>query len=543
MISQRSCRIKNMKQLFSVHAVFWSKASVDVEVHLAVLLSMHLVEWKQNNHATSKISSHLQDFWGSKVMKFALLQSIHINRPAYIHLEELAAPRRHTRGYKQPCFAFGVLFIPPFEPNGADSKAKYVNGVAPKRMVSVRWSDFLKPYSLFKGRKMLAYSMSSYEVLKYNKETLLNETRQNQPSLQLRYGIIEHTVVNMPFSQKFYVNWRFFAYFLIVPITTFYSESLLGSRENVTNIQPALVLTGCVTNSPGLPNLHFLNLHLPATNPPTSTDLRVGYFGEFGDIDTLSLKANTREGICINSSSGFVCSTTHGMKASDLASKFRNTTTPLPSVNVSEGLIEFAMTLQGNIFPPLLAGAGAIFALGVFFFVMLQRDVRVGDQVIRGMSNKKLSPERTERYRKGATVSFYISLGLALASAMAVAQTAAGIQFTLQAIEGQTSETLRNPDNLFLTGKGLPTISSITAGKPNQILQWFIVACSAIFSIGIGQIFDEPFFKVARNPYMKDLPAIPLQGPPPMAGGPLPGVVGPPPPPMPPLPPPLPPPV
>ncbi|KAF1975251.1 hypothetical protein BU23DRAFT_566825 [Bimuria novae-zelandiae CBS 107.79] len=315
----------------------------------------------------------------------------------------------------------------------------------------------------------------------------------------------------MPFSQKFRdVNWRFFAYFLIVPITTFYT----------------LVLTGCVTNSPGLPNLHFFNLHLPATNPPTSTDLRVGYFG-----------------ICINSSSGFVCSTTHGMKASDLASKFRNTTTPLPSVNVSEGLIEFAMTLQGNIFPPLLAGAGAIFALGVFFFVLLQRDVRVGDQVIRGMSNKKLSPERTERYRKGATVSFYISFGLALASAMAVAQTAAGIQFTLQAIEGQASETLRNPDNLFLTGKGLPTISSITAGKPNQILQWFIVACSAIFSIGIGQIFDEPFFKVARNPYMKDQPAIPLQGPPPMAGGPLPGIVGPPPPPMPPLPPPLPPPV
>lgn len=222
--------------------------------------------------------------------------------------------------------------------------------------------------------------------------------------------------------------------------------------------------------------------------------------------------------MCMGDAPNFACSNTDGSSPSDMISKLKLNSTITPNNHLSEETLKFALTLQRKMFPPLLAAAGAIFAVGMIGFFLLQRDIKEGEQVMRGTSPKALNPRRTERYRKSSTLSFCISTALALASAVSVTQTAAGIQYTSQGI---TDADLS------------PTTINIKAGTPSQILHWLILAFLAIFTVSMLSIFDEPFFKTHRNPYLRPEPTqtAGLPG----GGGPLPGPVGPPmqmPPPM-----------
>ncbi|KAF2183763.1 hypothetical protein K469DRAFT_785345 [Zopfia rhizophila CBS 207.26] len=267
------------------------------------------------------------------------------------------------------------------------------------------------------------------------------------------------------------VNWRFFAYFLIVPIILFYS----------------ITLTGCL---PGLQSVYLVNLHVPSANSTSSTEIRIGYFG-----------------LCAGNSSNFVCSTTQGMTASSLTSRLRQFSAPLPDTTTSESMIQFAMTLQGKIFPPLLAASGVIFFVGLISFLLLRIDIRKGQQMLRDLGHSgppKLTPERTERYRKYAILLFWTSTGLVLASTVAVAQTAAAIQFstaeTVQVVSILNGTNINfSDDNVSSLSPAITAVKpTITAGTTNQVLQWLMVSSLSIFAFGISKIYNQPFWKI-RN--------------------------------------------
>ncbi|KAF2111748.1 hypothetical protein BDV96DRAFT_649727 [Lophiotrema nucula] len=240
----------------------------------------------------------------------------------------------------------------------------------------------------------------------------------------------------------------------------------------------ALTLTGCVTTSLGLANLHLSSSRQ--------------YYPDPNWI------------LCL------ACSSTHGVSASQLTSKLSDAGGTTLGSKTSAEIIDFAMTLQKKIFPPLLAASAAIFVVGIIAFLLLQRDMQEGEQVVRGSSIKNLSPRRTERYRKVTIQSFFIASGLALASAVAVAQATDGIQYASENI-GKLSLGLEQTNNL-LTGNeaSLPALV-ITAGKASQILHWFIVGFLAVFSVSIAKTSDTSFWNIPRNPYLKAEP-VPLSG-------------------------------
>ncbi|KAF2123262.1 hypothetical protein BDV96DRAFT_681797 [Lophiotrema nucula] len=136
-------------------------------------------------------------------------------------------------------------------------------------------------------------------------------------------------------------------------------------------------MAGCL---PGLQNIYLVTFKTPNTDSTSSPEIRVGHFA-----------------LCGGDPSNFVCLSTQGKTASELKSKFRQYSAQLPYDMDAEALIQFAMTLQSRIFPPLLAASGVIFALGLVSFVLLKLDIR---------KSRRSAPHRTERYRKWTIIFF-----------------------------------------------------------------------------------------------------------------------------------------
>lgn len=86
-----------------------------------------------------------------------------------------------------------------------------------------------------------------------------------------------------------------------------------------------------------------------------------------------------------------------------------------------------------------------------------------------------LAHKRTENYRKFTGFVFWVSLGPALASTVAVTQTATGIQFS--------TSTLSAPSPQM----------TITAGETLQVLQWLVAGFLTLFTLGISTIFGNQF--------------------------------------------------
>ncbi|KAF2425292.1 hypothetical protein EJ08DRAFT_663764 [Tothia fuscella] len=96
-----------------------------------------------------------------------------------------------------------------------------------------------------------------------------------------------------------------------------------------------LSLTGCISPSPGTPNIFLVKLTNPAVR---SGQLRVGYFGICGGVNaTIS------------------CFSTSGSSSEDLVAKYSS-----QSINAAslKPLMDVALTLERKIFLALLAAAG-----------------------------------------------------------------------------------------------------------------------------------------------------------------------------------------
>jgi len=79
------------------------------------------------------------------------------------------------------------------------------------------------------------------------------------------------------------VNLRLMTYALPIPTLLFYSMCSITPSEVFTNSRLVLALTGCVSNSPGIPNVFLLRLQSQnGTSTASETfQVRVGYFGNF----------------------------------------------------------------------------------------------------------------------------------------------------------------------------------------------------------------------------------------------------------------------
>jgi hypothetical protein len=217
-------------------------------------------------------------------------------------------------------------------------------------------------------------------------------------------------------------------------------QSILQLSQLVWHL--AIVLTGCVSTSPGIPNVFLINLRDTNAGASLTSQIRIGYFGKNSLLLDLKGMANRSRGLYIGEPGDFVCTSTSGMTAAALVSKFSNmSSSPLATDGTKgQALISLALTLQGKIFPPLLAASGSTFLIGLLSLTLLKRDIRRFPQSVAERTPFD-ALKRMERIRSFTVLSIWASVGLVLTSCVAVAQTAGGLKFTTAAENSSTSST------------------------------------------------------------------------------------------------------
>ncbi|RAK94918.1 uncharacterized protein BO80DRAFT_469830 [Aspergillus ibericus CBS 121593] len=217
------------------------------------------------------------------------------------------------------------------------------------------------------------------------------------------------------------VNRQACLYFLFVPTFLLYT----------------LALAGCLSTSPGIPNLFLVQV----TAESSGSKIKVGYFGMCS--------------VSVNSTDSQLCSTTSGIPTKDLLERL----SPLDGRSaLTDDLVEFGLTLSSKILLPILAGGGVAFTLGILFFLFFQIRVKHPDAQ-RGALQVL---ESTSLALVG--ISCVLCFGAAISITMAVA----AMQFCDNQAEAPTYE--------------------IKAGEPLQIIQWTTFAFSILIAVGLRDI-------------------------------------------------------
>ncbi|KAE9362528.1 hypothetical protein N431DRAFT_358608 [Stipitochalara longipes BDJ] len=222
------------------------------------------------------------------------------------------------------------------------------------------------------------------------------------------------------------INSRVFIYFLAIPIFLLYS----------------LALTGCISESPGIPDIFLAELISTAEN---NTRLRFNYF------------AMCSSG---NSSQEWFCSSTISASSATLAS----------TLQVPEAIVQYGLDLQSTGFPVLLAAGGIFFTTGIISFLWLKMTSRAeGDQ----LDNDKLQrlPKRKSRLSNTAKGSLWISATIAIVVAYANTLTLSSI--------------------LLATSASHPVAIQVNRGTSLEVIQWFIFSLSFLFSLGVTRLIQR----------------------------------------------------
>jgi hypothetical protein len=185
--------------------------------------------------------------------------------------------------------------------------------------------------------------------------------------------------------------------------------------------------------------------------------------------------------------------------AAALATRLLQYSALLPQLIDAEPFLQFAVTLQGRIYPPLLAASGAMFCIGLAWFMFLKLHLRKGEQRLRQTNQKSLPQQavgRADQYRLWATISLWVAAALGLASTLAVATTSAGIQYaTAQdaqlANPSQHQNHTAAPKESSLPSSRAQDGLTITAGQTLIILHWCITACLVILATGMSVMYQE----------------------------------------------------
>ncbi|KAJ3568349.1 hypothetical protein NPX13_g6452 [Xylaria arbuscula] len=220
------------------------------------------------------------------------------------------------------------------------------------------------------------------------------------------------------------LDFRLGAYFLSGVIILFY----------------ALALTGCLSVSPGIPNIFLVNIHSTGVN---TTQVRVGYFG-----------------ICVKTTNHLECLSAVGRNNKSITEYLSNNAIKVSS-DIRD-LVSVGLTIQGKIFPCLVAAAGVFFVVGLVALILLKRSFK------KPNLNK---PLQSKLFRAATMLFGAAATGLALASAVATTQTANALSFA-------ASSTV--------IGNGKRHLSP---GVALQVLQWLVVAFSVLFHLSLGSMF------------------------------------------------------
>lgn len=266
-----------------------------------------------------------------------------------------------------------------------------------------------------------------------------------------------------------------------------------------------LTLTGCLSTSPGIPDLFLMKLE---TNQPASAQIRVGYYGKSLSLPIKNgILANFLLGMCASQKreGPVTCGQTYSLDLNQLSEKFLgdNETSADQQGDMVE-LLSIAKIIQTKIFYPLLAASAGLFGLSIVALLLLKRYIK---SIVPNAEPKK------KRLRLALSILRQYAFATALAAAFSTTQGTGALNFSTTVLAKSASHI------------------TITAGAPVHGLQWTIVALlvvmhysvSALFSPASGGGGPPNFF-----PQPGGLPPPMRSGPPPMRPGPPP----PPPPPM-----------
>ncbi|KAI3318273.1 hypothetical protein HD806DRAFT_512367 [Xylariaceae sp. AK1471] len=210
------------------------------------------------------------------------------------------------------------------------------------------------------------------------------------------------------------VDMRFGIHLLLAILVTFY----------------ILVLTGCLSTSPGIPTLFLLRLQRNGTG-----EVSVGYFG-----------------MCVSQEADnpLTCGSTYSLSSDQVIQKFitHNTTAARQQEDSVRLLLLAAHIIQTKVFYPLLAGSAGMFSIVITTFLLLKYYTK---KMVSVAESKKA------RLKLALTVFRQYTFATALAAAFATAQGTGALNFYSAGLSGPTTNMI------------------VTPGVPVQGLQWSIV--------------------------------------------------------------------
>ncbi|KAI1399434.1 Ca2+ regulator and membrane fusion protein Fig1-domain-containing protein [Hypoxylon fuscum] len=226
------------------------------------------------------------------------------------------------------------------------------------------------------------------------------------------------------------VDIRFVAYLLLSVIIVFY----------------ILTLTGCLSTSPGIPDLFLMKLE---TNQPASAQIRVGYYG--------MCASQKREG-------PVTCGQTYSLDLNQLSEKFLgdNETSADQQGDMVE-LLSIAKIIQTKIFYPLLAASAGLFGLSIVALLLLKRYIK---SIVPNAEPKK------KRLRLALSILRQYAFATALAAAFSTTQGTGALNFSTTVLAKSASHI------------------TITAGAPVHGLQWTIVALLVVMHYSVSALFS-----------------------------------------------------
>lgn len=225
----------------------------------------------------------------------------------------------------------------------------------------------------------------------------------------------------------------------------------------------ALSLSGCVSTSPSLPDLHIVSFSKNATSFP---EVRIGYFGELLQLLLIQAHRLTHEGICtgLNGTISHCQSTARSSADAIFPSLFPdlNSTSPnskdakpTPASEI-KSLLAAALVLQSQIFIPILAGSGFLFLAGVILLAVLKRNMHL------------------ELLRLGTMASLCLSTALSFTASLSTSETAGALQYS----------------SLLSTAAGDAQIL-IKPGMALQVLQWLAFGFSLLFTMSVPWLLRD----------------------------------------------------
>ncbi|KAH7371689.1 hypothetical protein BKA66DRAFT_572660 [Pyrenochaeta sp. MPI-SDFR-AT-0127] len=215
----------------------------------------------------------------------------------------------------------------------------------------------------------------------------------------------------------------------------------------------ALALAGCVSTSPGMPNIYAIELYdwRNATSQITNEYLfRVGIYG-----------------ICGGKGDDMACfATRYGDNAGQLAHRFASSDVDTSSLqDALSPFIAVGSNLQSETLPSLLVAAALMFALGVLLFSLGRFASKVNEK------NHVTAAFWQPICRRSAMVFLWGSVGFALVSVVALSQGVAA--FTLALMLGKNAQLSASP------------------GTTLQILEWLAFAFSTLFALSAQIVVRE----------------------------------------------------